>query len=78
MCCYGTRDPFVVWVSVSPTEPRRRAKGVLHPLPVAARMQAVGLSASEVGRGSHGEGCGGRDDGSVDTGLLRILFYALD
>ena len=25
----------------------RRAKGVLHPLPVAARMQAVGLSASE-------------------------------
>jgi len=25
----------------------RRAKGVLHPLPVAARMQAIGLSASE-------------------------------
>ena len=33
---------------IRPTEPRRRAKGVLHPLPVAARMQAVGLSASEV------------------------------
>ena len=28
--------------------PRRRAKGVLHPLPVAARMQAIGLS--EAGR----------------------------
>ena len=56
----------------SPTELRRRAKGVLHPLPVAARMQAVGLSASEVGKGSDG------DDGSVDTGLLRILFDALD
>lgn len=44
---------------LSPTEPRRRAKGVLHPLPVAARMQAVGLSASEVGKGSDGEGCRG-------------------